>query len=84
MTNEEMHPGRFQRWAQYRKMFSQIQSCLADGGVVQVCTYTKATEYAPKHADCFKVTREGVFAKQGNHFVCISHCRIRYGRLVSQ
>lgn len=77
LTNEQMTPNRFGRWASARKRVAWIQARLAEGRTVYVCTMTRQTAYTSKHADWFKATKSGAYVRQGKGYVCIDPCGLQ-------
>lgn len=71
-------PGRFARWARARALVRRIRACLQAGGRVVIGTYTKATEYGPKHADWFKAEPSGAYVRRGKGWDCIDHSGFRF------
>lgn len=82
LTNEQMKKGRFQKWADARRMLRQIQETLQSGGVVQVTTRTRSTLYQKKHSGMFSARKDGVYVQSGKSVVCLNGCVIRFGRYV--
>ena len=78
MSNAEMKPNRFLRWATARKLVASIQSHLLAGGTVVMGTYTKATAYKKAHAEWFTATRSGAYVRSGKGRVCIDYCGFRF------
>lgn len=82
MTNEQMKPNRFGRWAANRKLYRRIMDTLNSGGIVTIATYTRAAHYDRRHANMFKVTRTGVFVQRGKSWDCFADgtvmCGIRF------
>jgi hypothetical protein len=72
-----MIPGRFLRYARARKRVAWIKAQLAAGRVVQLTTYTKIVRYDARHADMFKATPAGAFARRGKSWDCIDFCDLR-------
>ena len=77
LTNDQMKPNRFARWARSRKVFAFIMSNLKAGRTVQITTYTKAIRYTEKHANMFKATKSGVYVQRGKAWDCVDGCNIR-------
>lgn len=77
MTNEQMKPNRFLRWAKARKRIAWIKAQLGAGKTVQVATALKATRYTAKHLDMFKAARNGAFVQRGKNWDCIDGCDVR-------
>ena len=71
-------PGRFLKWSRARALVRRIRACLDAGGRVVVGTYTKATEYGPKHADWFKAEPSGAYVRRGKGWECIDLCGFRF------
>ena len=77
ITNSQMIAGRFLRYARARKAIAWIKAQLAAGRIVQLATYTKATNYDARHADMFKATKAGAFVRRGKSWDCIDLCELR-------
>lgn len=77
LTNDQMKPNRFARWAKARKRVSFIVSNLQAGKTVQITTYTKATRYTAKHINMFKATKSGAFVQSGKNWLCIDGVDVR-------
>lgn len=77
LTNEQMKPNRFVRWAKARKRIAFIVSNLEAGKTVQLTTYTKATRYTAKHKDMFKATKGGAYVQRGKSWDCIDGVDLR-------
>ena len=77
LTNSKMIAGRFLRYARARKAIAWIKAQLAAGRIVQLATYTKATNYNARHADMFKATKAGAFVQRGKSLDCIDLCELR-------
>ena len=77
ITNDQMKPNRFARWANARKRVSFIVSNLNAGKTVQLTTYTKATRYNAKHINMFKATKFGAFVQSGKSWLCIDGVDVR-------
>lgn len=78
MTNDQMRPNRFGRWAKARHLYGRIIETLRAGGTVTVATATQYTHYRPKHIDLFKVTPTGVYVQHGKRWDCIDYCGFRF------
>jgi hypothetical protein len=65
ITNSQMIAGRFFRYARARKRVAWIKAQLTAGRIVQLATYTKATNYDARHANMFKATKAGAFVQRG-------------------
>lgn len=78
LTNAQMIPSRFARMAKARRLRRKIEETLARGGVVQVATQTKYTNYHPKHAHLFKYGRFSTYVARGKNWDCIDFCQIRF------
>jgi hypothetical protein len=77
LSNSQMIAGRFLRYARARKAIAWIKAQLAAGRIVQLATYTKATNYDARHADMFKATKAGAFVRRGKSWDCIDLCELR-------
>lgn len=79
LTNDQMKPNRFARWAKARARVAKIKSHLSAGGRVVVGTMTKATVYSAKHVDMFKATKSGAYVQRGKGWDCIDFCAVGFG-----
>jgi hypothetical protein len=77
LTNSQMIAGRFVHYARARKRVAWIKAQLAAGRIVQLATYTKATNYDGRHTDLFKATKAGAFVRRGKSWDCIDLCELR-------
>ena len=77
LTNSQMIAGRFVRYARARQRIAWIRAQLAAGRIVQLATYTKATNYDARHVDWFKATKAGAFVRTGKSWDCIDLCALR-------
>jgi hypothetical protein len=77
LTNSKMIAGRFLRYARARQRVAWIKAQLTAGRIVQLATYTKATNYDTRHADMFKATKAGAFVRRGKSWDCIDLCELR-------
>ena len=75
LTNADMRPDRFARWAAARRKAAWIASCLAAGRVVYVITATRATKIDARHADAIKATKGGLLLRSGRSWVS-DYCRL--------
>ena len=78
MTNAQMIPNRYLRWATARRLVARIQQHLLNGGTVVMGTYTRATSYKRAHAEWFTATRSGAYVRSGKGRVCIDYCGFRF------
>ena len=79
MTNEQMRPNRYGRWAEARRMVRDIQHALRTGHTVVIATHLKAWQCStPECADMFYATRTGAFVQRGTKRTCIDYCSIRF------
>lgn len=71
LTNEQMIKGRFAKLAKGRKMMARINKCWDNGGFVRVGTYTRYTDYKPKHREMFKLSKSGeIYIQHGKRWDC--------------
>lgn len=80
MTNAEMRPNRFAKWAEARRTLAWCRSCWERGYNVLVCTATRATRLSPKHAEYLKATKSGLYIRSGSKWVCADYCAFRAER----
>lgn len=77
LTNDQMKPNRFARWAKARKRINFILENLEAGRTVQIATYTKAVRYTAKHKEMFKATKTGAYVQRGKNWDCIDGCNVQ-------
>jgi hypothetical protein len=77
LTNDQMIPDRFLRMAKAKKRRNAIEVCFADGGVVQVVTYFRATTY--KSIEWFRFDRFSAYVRRGKQWDCIDYAKLRFG-----
>jgi hypothetical protein len=78
LTNAEMIENRFARMAKVRRLERKIAEIFAAGGIVQVATYLKYTNYTAKHAANFKFGRFSAYVARGKRWDCIDGCKITF------
>lgn len=76
MTNDQMKAGRFLSIHKARRMFRFIISNLEAGNSVSLTTYTRSTNYKPKHKAMFKIVGRDVFVQRGKSWDCINGTKI--------
>lgn len=76
LTNEQMTPNRFAKWAEARRKIAWVKARLAEGKTVYVRTMTKTTACKAKHAELFFAKKSGAYLKWGNCSVCIDYCNL--------
>jgi hypothetical protein len=81
MTNAEMIPNRFLKVHQARSRYRSIVAHLQAGGSVQLVTYTRATQYGPKHLGFFKISGSSIYVQRGKSWDCIDFTPIRFSRI---
>jgi hypothetical protein len=79
MTNDEMTPNRFGRWAYARQTHARIMDTFAKGGIVILCSYTKPIQYDARYVHLFEVRKSGLYVKQGKRWVCTSNVTWKFG-----
>lgn len=77
MTNADMKPGRFAKWALARRKLAFIRSNIEAGRMVQLATYLKAYRLTAKHLDMVKATKAGLYMQSGKSWLCIDGCSIK-------
>ena len=77
LTNDQMKPNRFARWAKARKRIKFILENLESGRTVQISTYLKSVRYTAKHKEMFKATKNGAWVQRGKNWDCIDGCDVR-------
>lgn len=65
LTNQDMKPGRYLRWAQARRKVALIRQHLEAGRTVQISNYLHAWRLKAKHAKMIKAGRTGVYMQRG-------------------
>jgi hypothetical protein len=76
ITNAQMKPNRYARWAEARKRLAFIQNALRAGRRVTLGTYLRATTYDARHLGMFTADRGGCYVQRGKHRDEISGCAI--------
>lgn len=76
MTNAEMRPNRYARWAGNRRLLRAIHAALDNGQRVTVATHLRATTYDARHRGMFTADRVGVYVARGRRRDDIRYCRI--------
>jgi hypothetical protein len=74
-----MIPNRFARMAKVRWLERKIAETFAAGGIVQVATALRYTNYTAKYAANFKFGRFSAYVARGKHWDCIDFCKITFG-----
>ena len=65
---------------QRQEVYKRITETLANGGVVIVSTYTRATKFSkPQHVKFFDLRPNGLYAQYGKNWLCIDGCAFRFG-----
>ena len=78
MSNEEMKPRRYYRWALARKKVRDIRQHLEAGGTVVISTWAKHTKADKRHVDMFRSSRSGAYMQRGKNWDNIDYCAIRF------
>ncbi len=79
MTNDEMKPGRFLRWARARKKVAAIQAHLLAGGEVVIANYCHATCLTKAaHAEFVKADKTGSYIRSGKKWLCFDGNAVRF------
>lgn len=76
MSNDQMKPNRFAKWAASRKIISWIKARLAEGRTVCITNHIKSLQYSKKHVDLFVAGKNGAFVKHGKNLLCIDGNKI--------
>lgn len=76
MTNAQMKPNRYGRWAQNRQRCATIQNALRAGKRVTLGTYLKAWTYDARHLEMFSADRTGCYVRSGKRRLEISGCGV--------
>jgi hypothetical protein len=77
MTNDEMKPNRYGRWAQARKKIAFIKGHLEQNHTVEIATALRVYRLKKKHIEMVKATRTGAFVQSGSKWFCIDYTSIR-------
>ena len=72
-----MKAGRFLHWYKARVKVAGIQTHLAAGRTVYICSMTHITKLTAKHANMVKATKSGAWLQRGKRWDCIDYCGIR-------
>lgn len=84
ISNDQMRANRYGRWAKARKLVSEIQNTLSNGGYVVVATCTKATQYDSRHVTMFKATQHGAYVQnRSGKWNCIDYCNFRFATKIA-
>ena len=78
LTNDQMKPNRFAKWAKARAKVAAIKAHLKADGRVVLGTCTKAWVFTAKHADMFKATKSGAYVQHGKGWDCIDFSAIKF------
>lgn len=75
LTNTQMKPNRFARYARARKMVNFIQTNLAKGLTVQIIVSSiRTVNYKGRaHIESFKADKTGAYVKRGKSWDCIDY-----------
>lgn len=76
MSNQEMIPNRFAKFAAARRKVAWINEMLASGKTVAITNHLRSVRYNTKHIGQFKATKSGAYVQQGTKLVCIDHNKI--------
>ena len=69
----------FARMARSRRILARAQRCWNAGGLVRVGTYTRITDYKPKHRDMFKVGAKGnLLIQSGKRWDICDGCSFQF------
>ena len=66
----------------WQTKLAEIQRHLDTGGVIQIVTYAKATQYTRKHRELFTADAAGLYVRRGRSKDCLNFTTIRFGRYV--
>jgi hypothetical protein len=79
IKNSEMVPGRFAKLAHGRRLMSRMNRCWDRGGLVRVGTYTRYTDYKPRHRGMVKLTKTGeIYTQHGKKWLCATGCSFQF------
>lgn len=76
MSNEQMKPNRFARWANARKTIAWIKARLEEGRIVCITNHLRSTQYSKKHVDMFVAGKTGAYVKHGKKLLCLDGNKI--------
>lgn len=83
MTNEQMIEKRFSRWANYRKMISNIKKTLAADGEIHIVGYGRVVKCDKRHVEMFKATKSGAYVQRGKNWDCLNFSKIVHYRFAA-
>lgn len=76
LTNAQMTPNRFAKWAYNRRKLRWMREQWAAGRVVYIASYTRTTKATAKHADMFKADARGLWMQSGKNWVDVGLCQV--------
>lgn len=71
LTNDQMKPGRFARWAFARRLHRKIVAHLDAGGIVDLGTSVRVTRFKKQHRDMFRAGKDGLYIQSGKRWDCV-------------
>lgn len=77
MTNDQMKPNRYYKWALARKKLAFMTTQVNAGNTVYLATMLRVTKVSKAaHLAAFTATRSGLYMVSGKSKVCMDGCRI--------
>ncbi len=76
ITNAEMKPSRYARWASARRKLAWITSQVNAGATVYLSSHTRATKITRKHLPLLKATKSGLLVKCGKKWIDYTYTQI--------
>jgi hypothetical protein len=71
MTNDQMKPGRYARWAFARRLHRRIVAHIDAGGVVDIGTSGRVTRITSRHRDMIRAGKDGLYIQAGRRWDCL-------------
>lgn len=69
MDNAKMIEGRFLKLQKGKRLIAVIYKALDEGKTVQLCTYTRVTEFKAKHREMIKMGATGaIYVQRGKNW----------------
>ena len=76
MSNDEMTPGRFLRWAVARKKHAWIVQRVKEGRTVVLSTHLKGTRIGLAQLSQVRASRTGLLVRHGSKWLDYSHAKL--------
>lgn len=79
INNSDMKAGRFAKLAHGRKLMARMNKCWDANGFVRIGTYTRYTDYKPKHREMIKLGKSGdIYTQHGKKWLCATLCSFQF------